>query len=71
MQHQYTILPRCTRRSKQGEYQIKYETLSKVEGILNEPSDRYIDVIKKGLISCGYDFSKEEYKKYFKNGERC
>ena len=36
-----------------------------------EPSDRYIDVIKKGLISCGYDFSEEESKKYFKNGERC
>ena len=29
------------------------------------------DLIKKGLISCGYDFSEEEYKKYFKNGERC
>ena len=29
------------------------------------------DLIKKGLISCGYDFSEEESKKYFKNGERC
>ncbi|MBU5314809.1 flagellar hook-associated protein FlgK [Clostridium bornimense] len=37
--------------SKQGEYQIKYETLSKVEGILNEPSD-------SGLTSIMSDFFK-------------
>ncbi|CDM68840.1 flagellar hook-associated protein FlgK [Clostridium bornimense] len=37
--------------SKQGEYEIKYETLSKVEGILNEPSD-------SGLTSIMSDFFK-------------
>ena len=50
---------------------IKFTSIKKLDEILNEPSDRYIDVIKKGLISCGYDFSEEESKKYFKNGERC
>lgn len=50
---------------------LTFTSSKKLDEILNEPSDRYIDVIKKGLISCGYDFSEEEYKKYFKNGERC
>ena len=50
---------------------LTFTSSKKLDEILNEPSDRYIDVIKKGLISCGYDFSEEESKKYFKNGERC
>ena len=50
---------------------LTFTSCKKLDEILNEPSDRYIDVIKKGLISCGYDFSEEESKKYFKNGERC
>lgn len=37
--------------SKQGEFEIKYETLSKIEGILNEPSD-------SGLTKIMSDFFK-------------
>ena len=43
--------------SKQGEYQIKYETLSKVEGILNEPSDSGLTKIMSDFFKAWQDVS--------------
>ena len=43
--------------SKQGEYEIKYETLSKVEGILNEPSDSGLTKIMSDFFKAWQDVS--------------
>lgn len=43
--------------SKQGEFEIKYETLSKVEGILNEPSDSGLTKIMSDFFKAWQDVS--------------